>query len=212
MILLPIVWRTLPNYVPLLAGPAESVILRNHTVGAVEKVASMQMDFFVASTKAIHRDSTTFQNTTPTRSPTMMDCVSTERDLAILPIQTTSRQQQQTSSSPYVIYRVPVTVNKLNIGVEHDSYEYGGARQTVKNGLINHIEFWKNYLSQSELVMSTIEFVYIISFYQDPPSALLKNNKSTLNHAGFVLEAITDLEEKGCIIEVFQKPMANIDL
>ena len=60
--------------------------------------------------------------------------------------------------------------------------------------------------------MSTIEFVYIISFYQDPPSALLKNNKSTLNHADFVLKAITDLEEKGCIIEVFQKPMANIDL
>jgi len=117
MILLPIVWRTLPNYVPLLAGPAESVILRNHTVGVVEKVASMQMDFFVVSTKAIHRDSTTFQNTTPTctRSPTMMDCVSTARDPAILPIQTTSRQQQQTSSSPYVIYRVPVTVNKLNM-------------------------------------------------------------------------------------------------
>ena len=127
------------------------------------------------------------------------------------PIQTTSRQQQQTSSSPCHI-QSPSHSEQVEYGVEHDSYEYGGARQTVKNGLINHIEFWKNYLSQSELVMSTIEFVYIISFYQDPPSALLKNNKSTLNHADFVLEAITDLEEKGCIIEVFQKPMANIDL
>ena len=54
--------------------------------------------------------------------------------------------------------------------------------------------------------MSTIEFGYIIPFYQNPPSAFLKNNKSALNHADFVLKAITDLKEKGCIIDVFQKP------
>lgn len=38
---------------------------------------------FVASAKAIHRDSTTFHNKTPTRSPTMMDFVSTARGPAI---------------------------------------------------------------------------------------------------------------------------------
>ena len=76
----------------------------------------------------------------------------------------------------------------------------------LKNRLINHIEFWKNCLSPSELVMSTIEYGYIIPFYQDPPSAFLKNNKSALNHADFVVAAITGLEEKGCTIKVFRKP------
>jgi hypothetical protein len=47
----------------------------------------------------------------------------------------------------------------------------------VKGRLKNHINFWKTQIKPTVLVLNTIEFGYVIPFFQEPVSALLKNNR-----------------------------------
>ena len=61
-------------------------------------------------------------------------------------------------------------------------------------------------MSPSELVLSTVEFGYVIPFFQDSPSICLKNNKSSIDNSEIVIKAITELKLNGCITEVSDKP------
>jgi hypothetical protein len=45
----------------------------------------------------------------------------------------------------------------------------------------------------TELILNTIEFGYVIPFFQEPVSALLKNNWSAIDNFDFVVKAISEL-------------------
>lgn len=63
------------------------------------------------------------------------------------------------------------------------------------------IEFWSNTLDASDFVLRSIREEYRIPFSSYPVPCYLKNNKSSLSHSQFVLDAISELLSNGCIIE-----------
>ena len=54
--------------------------------------------------------------------------------------------------------------------------------------------------------MNTIEFGYVIPFFQERVSALLKNNRSAFDNCDFVVKAISELLINGCIVETKDVP------
>ena len=60
--------------------------------------------------------------------------------------------------------------------------------------------------------MNTIEFGYVIPFFQEPVSALLKNNRSAFDNCDFVVKAISELLINGCIVETKDVPYVVIPL
>ena len=72
--------------------------------------------------------------------------------------------------------------------------------------MINRISFWKTELKPSKLVLNTLEFGYVIPFFQEPEQAFLKNNRSELDNNDFVVRAISELLNNGCIVESKQVP------
>jgi len=207
MILLLMVSRMHLSYDPLSSGPAANVPQLNQTAEAVE--GSTLAYFFVASARAIDNDSTTSVSKAPIRSPLTMDCASTVKDQDIsLNFAHSSHVQPvvQSHRQPALHSHNLSLSEKDKYNVEHENYEYEGETLTVKNRLKDHVEFWKNVLSPSELVLSTVEFGYAIPFFQDPPSICLKNNRSSFDNSEFVIKAITELKLNGCIAEVSYKP------
>ena len=63
---------------------------------------------------------------------------------------------------------------QVEYNLVYNSYEYEQSVESVKGRLKNHINFWKTQLKLTELVLNTIEFGYVIPFFQEPVSALLK--------------------------------------
>ena len=66
--------------------------------------------------------------------------------------------------------------------------------------------FWRNNLQVSNFIQKIIDEGYLIPFTSVPPPFFAKNNKSSLDNASFVQDAITSLLSKGCISEVFEIP------
>ena len=89
----------------------------------------------------------------------------------------------------------------------HDYFEYeeGQCEIIVKSRLKNHIQFWID-IQAYDYILDVIQNGYIIPFFTTPPSTVLSNNKSSLRHSAFVLEAIHDLLIKGLIEECSHRP------
>ena len=62
-------------------------------------------------------------------------------------------------------------------------------------------KFWSTKLNPPLFVKGIIDRGYIIPFKSIPPSAFLKNNRSSLSHCDFVIEAINKLLVTGSIKE-----------
>ena len=90
---------------------------------------------------------------------------------------------------------------QVEYNLVYNSYEYVQNVESIKGRLKNRINFWKTKLKPTELVLHTIEFGYVIPFFQEPVSALLKNNWSAIDNFDFVVKAISELLINGCIIE-----------
>jgi hypothetical protein len=169
MILLLMVSRMHLSYDPLSSRPTESVPQLIHTAEAVE--GSTPGHFFVASARAMDNDSTTSVSKAPIRSPLTMDCASTAKDQDIsLNIAHSSHAQPvvQSHRQPALHSHNLSLSEKDKYNVEHKNYEYEGETLTVKNRLKDHVEFWKNVLSPSELVLSIVEFGYVFLSFKTP--------------------------------------------
>lgn len=57
-----------------------------------------------------------------------------------------------------------------------------------------------------EFVLTMIAEGYRLPFNDYPPSCFSRNNKSSLKHAEFVIEAILELVNNGCIVEYSSLP------
>ena len=90
----------------------------------------------------------------------------------------------------------------------HDYYEceQGQTDIIVKSRLKKYYNFWKN-IGCYNYILNTIYNGYRIPFFSTPPSLCLSNNRSAVNHSGFVVEAIHDLLIKGLIEECESKPI-----
>lgn len=77
-------------------------------------------------------------------------------------------------------------------------YEQGQKDIIVKNRLKQHIQFWRD-IGANQFILDSIEFGYKIPFYSLPESEILKNNKSARENATFIVQAISDLLDKGLI-------------
>ena len=64
--------------------------------------------------------------------------------------------------------------------------------QAVKGNLKRHIKFWQN-IGASPFIRSIINYGYKIPFVTVPPKVLQRNNRSALQHAQFVEQAILEL-------------------
>jgi hypothetical protein len=128
-----------------------------------------------------------------------------------VPIQATCRDQiLHNNCSNLVITNLNLEGSEqVEYNLVYNSYEY---EQSVKGRLKNHINFWKTQLKPTELVLNTIEFGYVIPFFQEPVSALLKNNRSAFDNCDFVVKAISELLINGCIVETKDVPYVVIPL
>ena len=128
-----------------------------------------------------------------------------------MPIQATCRDQiLHNNCSNLVITNLNLEGSEqVEYNLVYNSYEY---EQSVKGRLKNHINFWKTQLKPTELVLNTIEFGYVIPFFQEPVSALLKNNRSAFDNCDFVVKAISELLINGCIVETKDVPYVVIPL
>ena len=80
------------------------------------------------------------------------------------------------------------------------------ASDSVRGGLFNCSNYWKDTLNASPFVQSIVQEGYRIPFNSIPDSCFLKNNKSARDHPEFVSGAICDLLEGGYIEEHSQPP------
>jgi len=79
----------------------------------------------------------------------------------------------------------------------------------VKGRLASHIHYWENIKANS-FVIDTLKNGYMIPFLQSPPRMFHKNNRSALHNNDFVSEAVSDLVQSGCVIQVpFQPFVVN---
>lgn len=77
---------------------------------------------------------------------------------------------------------------------------------SVKGRLERALEYWKSFCSD-QFILNTIEFGYKLPFREiPPPSETFRNNRSALNNSKFVVEAITQLLDSGCVRPVNFKP------
>ncbi|XP_021348504.1 uncharacterized protein LOC110447257 isoform X1 [Mizuhopecten yessoensis] len=101
-----------------------------------------------------------------------------------------------------------VTTEKVEY-TEGRDYEFEQNLSTVKSRLKNHVLFWENVLKAPSVIINTIKDGYRIPFARDPCSNSLKINRSALNNADFVTEAIIELLKAGCIKKVKQPFVSN---
>ncbi len=106
-----------------------------------------------------------------------------------------------------------ISVEKIcdyDISVEKN-YEYEQSMLNCSNsGVVGRLrkckQFWFDNLNPPLFVIDILNKGYVIPFRSIPPSACLKNNRSSLNHPDFVIEAINKLLDVGSIKEHFTPP------
>lgn len=72
----------------------------------------------------------------------------------------------------------------------------------IKFSLKNNVVFWEEHLQPSQFVLNILRYGYILPFQVIPSPICLKNNASSLKHAGFVSHAITELLNAGFVTEL----------
>ena len=76
----------------------------------------------------------------------------------------------------------------------------------VKGNLRRKLEFWKP-IGTSKFILNVIERGYMLPFVSLPEPAVFRNNRSSLAHAKFVEDALSELVESGRVIEVVVPPL-----
>ncbi len=84
-------------------------------------------------------------------------------------------------------------------------YKQNSINISVKGKLKKNGDWWKDY-STDDFVTNLILEGYKLPFYETPPDAWIKNNKSALDNPDFVTEAIQDLLACGSARECENKP------
>lgn len=82
-----------------------------------------------------------------------------------------------------------------------DEFSVKGGSNGVKSRLKSSLNFWVETLDASDFVLDMIRRGYRLPFAEYPSQCFLKNNRSALQHPGFVAEAIIELLSNGCIVE-----------
>ena len=85
-------------------------------------------------------------------------------------------------------------------------YEQGNSEPIVRGRMKANLNFWRD-IGTPDDILRVIEFGYPIPFFSTPEAALFNNNKSALDNAEFVSEAINDLLSKKLIIESSVPPV-----
>ena len=70
-----------------------------------------------------------------------------------------------------------------------------------------HVEFWSNSVQAPDFIISTIVDGYIIPFFELPESYFIPNRSSAFKFKDFVNEDISELIERGCVMEVDIPPV-----
>jgi hypothetical protein len=88
-------------------------------------------------------------------------------------------------------------LSSINNALCLESYEYENQTvkvHNVKGRLHKNIQFWKEKLllaeSSKNLVLPILEYGYLLTFKQEPPSVILRNNKSAFEHTFCVKRSI----------------------
>ena len=87
----------------------------------------------------------------------------------------------------------------------YHEYEQRNTEPIVKGRLKAAIDFWKG-INTNPVVLEIINKGYKLPFISKPGPKVHKNNKSALDHSGFVVEAITDLLNNGIIQQCHGTP------
>ena len=82
-----------------------------------------------------------------------------------------------------------------------DEFSVKGGRNGVKCRLKSSLNFWVETLDALDFVLDMIRRGYRLPFAEYPSQCFLKNNRSALQHPGFVAAAIIELLSNGCIVE-----------
>ena len=100
--------------------------------------------------------------------------------------------------------------NIAQVHCQNDLFEFELSdhppRVFVKGNLRRNLDFWKR-IGTSKFILNVIERGYILPFICFPEPAKFKNNRSSINHAEFVEEAIGELVESGRVIKTTVPPL-----
>ena len=90
----------------------------------------------------------------------------------------------------------------LRLSYEYDVSAHGS---NVKGRLKTRTMFWKD-IKASPFVLDILENGYSIPFISIPISKFNRNNKSARDNLDFETEAVSELLEKGCVVEASIRP------
>ena len=88
----------------------------------------------------------------------------------------------------------------LSIGFSEE-FCAGNVCAGVKGRLKSSVSFWASTLDAPQFTLDTILHGYRIPFASYPAPCFLSNNLSALRHPDFVVHAISELLDNGCITE-----------
>ena len=93
----------------------------------------------------------------------------------------------------------------LSIGFSEE-FCAGNVCAGVKGRLKSSVSFWASTLDAPQFTLDTISHGYRIPFASYPAPCFLSNNLSALRHPDFVVHAISELLDNGCITEHSEPP------
>ena len=96
------------------------------------------------------------------------------------------------------------------ISLASDAFEFESSSESsiFKVGsLRSHVDFWSNSVQASDFIISTIVDGYRIPFFNLPASYAIPNRSSAFKFKDFVNEAVSELIERGCVMEVDIPPV-----
>ena len=100
----------------------------------------------------------------------------------------------------------------VNTGASEQLTEIGqaefGQETLVKGRLSQHRDAWKE-MGASQFVLDTISQGYEIPFFETPPVASFRNNRSALQHKAFVSDSIQKLLKTGRIVKTINPTVVN---
>ena len=76
----------------------------------------------------------------------------------------------------------------------------------VKGRLKSSVGFWASTLDAPQFTLDTISHGYRIPFASHPAPCFLTNNLSALRHPDFVVHAISELLDNGCVTKHSEPP------